>query len=50
MAREQLQAAENKFNNATGSDVDVANAELTAASLRLNRLLQIAKEEANVRG
>lgn len=48
MAREQVEAAENKFNNATGPDVDVANAELTAAQLRLNRLLQIAKEESKV--
>lgn len=46
MAREQLQDAENRFNNATGADVDVANAELTAAQMRLNRLLQVAKEES----
>lgn len=44
-AHNKLLTAENKFNYATGNDVQVAIAELNAAEMQVNRLYEIAKKE-----
>lgn len=48
-AKLQLEVAQNKFNWATGDDVEVAALQLTAAEIFYSRVIRLAKEEG-VRG
>lgn len=47
-ARLQLEVAQNRFNWATGDEVEIATLQLMAAEIFYNRAIRIAKEEGVV--